>query len=58
VRAIVQGADGKPETMQAPLRTIATGLEHTFQILTNKLSSSVKEEVKAVGHRIVLCVLS
>lgn len=49
----MQGPTGKKEHMQAPIKNITVGLEHVFNVLTSKLSPTVRDEVKAVGHRLV-----
>jgi acetate kinase len=39
--------------MQAPVKNMKVGLEHVFHVLMSKLSPNVRDEVKAVGHRVV-----
>ena len=39
--------------MQAPVNSVKVGLEHVFNVLTTKLSPTVRDEVQSVGHRVV-----
>ena len=39
--------------MQAPVKNIKVGLQHVFNVLTTELSPTVRDEVQAVGHRVV-----
>lgn len=52
-RIILQGATSGKETAQVPIEDHSVGLKHTFELLKEKVSASIADDVKAVGHRVV-----
>ena len=49
----MQGLEGGAHEQQVPLPDHTEGLRQTFQILRDRVSTGITDEVRAIGHRVV-----